>query len=65
MTETQLPLPTEQPETATVDGAGLKQWCERKDVHVYRVVVKKPGEYLISLLWLDGRKLYAGIEKAI
>ena len=49
----------DRPATVTVDGAGLAEWAARTDVHIFRMKCEKQnGRYELSLLWLDGRKLY-------
>jgi hypothetical protein len=50
------------PLTATVNDAGLMAWGERAksgEVHLYRMIVKGNGVYLLSIMWLAGRRLYS------
>ena len=44
----------DQPQTATVDGTGLLEWCRRSrtgEVFIFRMLVKQPGIYTLSLQW--------------
>ena len=57
------------PKTVTVNGAGLLAWGARAkagEVHIYRMVCDgtRNGIYTVSLLWLQGRKLYRHGESA-
>lgn len=50
-------IPEDQPNEVTVNGEGLRAWTKDARVHVYRMIVKEPGIYLLSLFWLNGRQL--------
>ena len=50
-----------EPSQVTVNGAGLLAWGERAkagEVHIYRMITKSPAHYVLSLIWLKGRKTY-------
>ena len=60
-------IPNDRPTTATVNGAGLLAWGERAasgEVHLPRMIVKDNGVYQLTILWLDGRRLYRAGEQA-
>lgn len=56
-------LTLEPPDTVTVNGTGLMEYGERAragELHIYRMVCdgRRNGVYTLSLLRLDGRRLY-------
>lgn len=55
-------LTPEPPDTVTVNGTGLMEYgarAEAGELHIYRMVCdRRNGVYILSLLRLDGRKLY-------
>lgn len=52
-------LPDPHPETVTVTGEGLLAWCARADVFIPKMALGKfNGEYVLTLVWLDGRTVY-------
>ena len=58
--------PDPHPATVTVNGAGLLAYSERAkagECHIYRMLWKDNAKYVLSLTWLEGRKLYTHDQK--